>query len=143
MAIGILGGLAIAHAGSNLVGGFLSSRERRKAIDEQNRRVQQGLALYNQNRSLQKKQLEYDQKRLFAVNTSESYASGMVEDPRLIQFNTNQANLQTKLFDLETQQGILGFQNMQQNKPNQILETLQLISNSASQGLSAYNQLKV
>ena len=140
MGIGAVAGAV--SGGGGLVGGYLQNREQRKAIDAQNKKVQQGLALYNQNRNLQKKQLEYEQKRLFSVNTLEAYGSGMVEDPRLIKFNTNQANLQTKLFDLETQQGVLGFENMQQNKPNQILQNLQLLTGSASQGLGAYNQFK-
>ena len=140
MGIGAVAGAV--SGGGGLVGGYLQNREQRKAIDAQNKKVQQGLALYNQNRNLQKKQLEYEQKRLFSVNTLEAYGSGMVEDPRLIKFNTNQANLQTQLFDLETQQGVLGFENMMQNKPNQTLQNLQLLTGSASQGLGAYNQFK-
>ena len=140
MGIGAVAGAV--SGGGGLVGGYLQNREQRKAIDAQNKKVQQGLALYNQNRNLQKKQLEYEQKRLFSVNTLEAYGSGMVEDPRLIKFNTNQANLQTQLFDLETQQGVLGFENMQQNKPNQTLQNLQLLTGAASQGLGAYNQFK-
>lgn len=139
----MLGAVAGAVGVANVVGGFLSAKEQRKSIDRQNAIIQQNKADFFALQGLKKEQLQYEGKRTFAVNELQSFASGMQEDPRLIQANLQAQKERERIFYLETKMGASQYDSMMQSKPNAFAQGLNILSNSFSSSLNTYNALKV